>query len=47
MFLGEIFQILTQTINDWPNPTRVKKFEPDQSLQLISDFKKIKIKKSL
>jgi len=25
MFLGEIFQIQTQTINGWPNPTRVKK----------------------
>jgi len=27
-FLGEIFQILTQTINGWPNPTRVKIFWP-------------------
>jgi len=24
MFLGEIFQIQTKTINDWPEPTRPK-----------------------
>jgi len=44
MFLGEIFQILTQTINGWPDPTRpepqkndptrVKIFDPDPSLAL-------------
>jgi len=28
MFLGEIFQILTQIINGWPDPTRVKNFCP-------------------
>jgi len=27
-FLGEIFWILTQTINGWPDPTRVKIFWP-------------------
>jgi len=40
MFLGEIFQIQTQTINGWPNPshknwpdpTRVKNFDTDPSL---------------
>jgi len=28
MFLGEIFQIQTKTINGWPYPTRVKNFWP-------------------
>jgi len=28
MFLGQIFQIQTQTINGWPDPTRVKNFWP-------------------
>jgi len=34
MFLGEIFQILAQTINGWPVPTRPgsKIFDPDPSL---------------
>jgi len=31
MFLGEIFQIQTQTINGWPDPGQ-KIFDPDPSL---------------
>jgi len=31
-FLGEILQIQTQTINCWPDLTRVKNFDPDPSL---------------
>jgi len=46
-FLGEIFQIQTQTINRWPNPTqpeqqkidptqpRSKNFDPDPSLAWV------------
>jgi len=30
MFLGENFQIQTQTINGWPDPTRATKIDPTQ-----------------
>jgi len=29
--LGEIFQIQTQSIDGWPDPTWVKNFDPDPS----------------
>jgi len=32
MFLGEKFEIQIQTINGWPDLTRVKNFDPDPSL---------------
>jgi len=37
-FLGQIFQIQTQTINGWPDPARVKIFwlrPPEPKAQLI------------
>jgi len=30
--IGEIFQTLTQNIDGWPDPSRVKKFDLDPSL---------------
>jgi len=35
IFLRGIFEIQTQTINGWPNPTRVKTFDPDPSLSCL------------
>jgi len=34
-FLGEIFQILTQTINGWPDPTQVKNIWPRPITSLL------------
>jgi len=39
-FLGEIFQ--TQTKDGWPDPARVKNFDPDPSLPLVSQSSKDK-----
>jgi len=37
-FLGEIFKIQTQTINGWPDPTRVKNFWPGPITNFYQDW---------
>jgi len=41
-FLGEIFQIQTQTINGWPKLTKVKKFWPGP-ITIFDTFWKLRI----
>jgi len=40
-FLGEIFQIQTQTINDWPDPSHKKLTQPDPDPSLLDTPKHI------
>jgi len=35
-FLGEIFRILTQTINGWPDPTQATKNWPDPGQKILT-----------